>query len=176
MLFRVLFMICASISFSLLADINHVKNNNIQLHVEKIHNHCLKQVMITSLETKEQKYIAKGSSHFREPFQIPFLSIAQYIREYTKAITTGRGYIPQGALRLRIGRKWFGLWEHETGIMCSADPKTADDSDDGLVKLLDNVNRYDCKNNAKDNKSLINAVKLMLFINKKEKIALEPIA
>lgn len=96
---------------------------------------------------------------FDKPFNIPFISIALYIKDFAEA-AQGKLFIPKGALSILFGNKRYGIWENEMGIMCSTDTKSSE-NEIGFIKLMKNINKH----GAKDKQAVAKALCYLLSIN-----------
>lgn len=63
--------------------------------------------------------LAKETTQFTKPLSVPFISIRNYLNEYT----TNRPYIPDEALSIDTKFGCFRLWASEQGVVCAPDIK-----------------------------------------------------
>jgi len=98
---------------------------------------------------------------FNQQIDIPFISIAEYIKDYAQAVR-GQAYVPRGSLMLMLGNKEFGLWENEKGIYCSPSALDANDEEQWPKRLMPNLN----KRKPKNPRASSSVSKLLLVIGK----------
>ncbi len=63
--------------------------------------------------------LAKNTAQFAKPLAVPFISIRNYLNEYT----ANRPYIPDEALSIDTKFGCFRLWATEQGVVCAPDIK-----------------------------------------------------
>lgn len=104
---------------------------------------------------------------FSKKINIPFISISEYIKEYTTS-AQGRAFIPKGALIIVVGERTFGIWENEKGVMYSPISQTEFDEETWPCTLFNSVNIHKPRTN-----SITSILKLLLLIDKKGHLKLE---
>ncbi|MBA3751458.1 hypothetical protein H0X06_01475 [Candidatus Dependentiae bacterium] len=62
---------------------------------------------------------SRETLQFSQPLSIPFISIRNYLKEYT----ADRPYVPKQALKIDTGLGRFRVWASETGVMYAPDIK-----------------------------------------------------
>lgn len=135
----------------------------IPLHITSVLKDCNERVVICNAE-----YCADITMHsqtpitFEKPFQIPFISIVDHMKEYAQA-ARGELFIAQGSLNVKIGNNEFGIWENEMGIMCSSYSANRT-----FTKLMKNIN----KKNHVEGSTIAKALCYLLSINKKGEMVL----
>lgn len=139
----------------------------IALRISAVINSSKKIVTIPDHEVELSDNITKAIM-LHKKVNIPFISITEYIKEYTKS-AQGRAFIPKGALLLNIGNRAYGIWENEKGVMCSPETQTSFDDESWPNKLFNNLN----KRKPRNPNSLSSVLKLLLLIDSNGYLKLE---
>lgn len=126
----------------------------------------VKNLLTSECSVQDTIALAKKTTKLENPLMVPFISIRNYLSEYT----ANRPYIPEKALLVKTSLGCFHLWANEQGVVCAPDLKQKALFDEWDPETL-------CAHGTSEDtarkRSLV--VLVLKMLKDKVKIALEPI-
>ncbi len=105
----------------------------------------------------------KGKSLEGNLFEIPYVSIKEYLNKYVK----NEPFKPKNSLEVHANKNKFYIWENESGIVCAPDPGKLDNLDKWKTRSLFDTSRRDYRIN------MDSPIKFALLVDKLGALSLE---
>ncbi|MBA2306606.1 hypothetical protein H0W26_00520 [Candidatus Dependentiae bacterium] len=126
----------------------------------------VKNTLPSACSIHDKRVLAQETTQFTKPLTVPFISIRNYLKEYT----ANRPYIPKEALSIDTTFGRFRLWASEQGVVCAPDIKQRGFSCD----VWDTETLFDHATGEQTMKKRCLLVLVLKVLKNKLKIVLEP--